>query len=158
MEKVESPAKVHVFYIDYGNVSAGSEVGEQPRRGPPTHRPLGQVHLSFRPPPPSLTDGDPVGLSAARLTGLSPEGLGNTSVLAQRPLALSGLLSRPSHSPSFSPAQTLKRGPWSPALYTLSPGPQGTWVLIPSASQTRLAEKGLVPPGEMPLGLGLGAC
>lgn len=82
MEKVESPAKVHVFYIDYGNVSVGSEVGKQHGRGPSTHRPLGQAHLIFRPPPPSMTDGDSVGLCAAR-----PERLGNPSVSAQRPVS-----------------------------------------------------------------------
>lgn len=30
--KVESPAKVHVFYIDYGNVSAGDQGGRQARQ------------------------------------------------------------------------------------------------------------------------------
>lgn len=93
------------------------------------------------------------GLSAAH-----PEGLGNTSVSAQRPVSTERLLSRPSHSPGFPPAQTLKRGHEVLALYTPSPSPQGAWVLIPSASQTRLAEKGLVSPGEMPLGLGLRVC
>lgn len=102
MEKVESPAKVHVFYIDYGNVSAGSEVGEQHRRG----RPLGQVHLSFRAPPPSLTDGDPVGLSGAH-----PEGLGNTSVSAQRPV-----------STERSPVQAQSQ-PWFPSCPNSKEGP-----------------------------------
>lgn len=35
MEKVESPAKVHVFYIDYGNVSGGAGGGGVGKEGAP---------------------------------------------------------------------------------------------------------------------------
>ena len=36
VEKVESPAKVHVFYIDYGNVSVGDqESGRVGKEGAP---------------------------------------------------------------------------------------------------------------------------